>query len=108
MSNIEPEVIEAAKEHETRLKRKKLFIALAATVLTAGTAFWSYQKLYASHFVTTDNAYTGAETAQVTPAIAGIVREVLVTDTQPVRQGDILVVLDGVDARLALAQAAAD
>src|SRR5262249_48687813 len=55
-----------------------------------------------------DNAYTAAETAQVTPALGGIVREVRVTDTSYVHKGDVLVVLDDVDARLALAQAEAE
>jgi membrane fusion protein, multidrug efflux system len=58
--------------------------------------------------VSTDNAYVATETAQVTPAIAGIVREVHVADTQAVRRGDVVVVLDDVDAQLALAQAEAE
>jgi len=44
----------------------------------------------------------------VTPAISGIVREVRVTDTQAVKQGDTLVVIDDTDAVLALAQAEAE
>jgi membrane fusion protein (multidrug efflux system) len=112
MSKMEPEVIAAAEEVEqdarNRKRRKRLFILLGALVLKGSLGYWGYDKFYASHFVSTDNAYTGAETAQVTPAVGGIVREVLVTDTQAVRQGEILVVLDDVDTRLALAQAEAD
>ena len=45
----------------------------------------------------------------MTPAVGGIVKKAVnVVDTQQVKQGDVLVVLDDTDARLALAQAAAD
>jgi membrane fusion protein (multidrug efflux system) len=115
MSKMEPEVIEAASKFEAaqvdarnQKRRKKLFLALGATVLAAGLGYGVYAYAYAARFVSTENAYTAAETAQVTPAVSGIVREVLVADTQRVRQGDVMVVLDEVDARLALAQADAE
>jgi membrane fusion protein (multidrug efflux system) len=96
---------EAARQ---KAKRKTRFLALAGTVLTLGTGYGAYDHFYASKFISTDNAYTAAETAQVTPSIGGIVRDVRVTDTSFVRKGDVLVVLDDVDARLALAQADAE
>jgi membrane fusion protein (multidrug efflux system) len=72
--------------------------------VAAGAYWW----LHASHFVSTDNAYAAAEVAQVTPSIGGTVLEVLVRDTQAVKQGDVLVRIDPTDARLALAQAEAE
>ena len=89
-------------------RRNKLFFALAAVVGTVATASAAYWFLYASHFVSTDNAYTAVEIAQVTPSIGGTISEVRVTDTQSVKQGDVLVVIDPTDATLALAQAEAD
>jgi membrane fusion protein (multidrug efflux system) len=112
MSKMEPEVIEAAAQLEAdarnKLLRKRLFILLGAVVLTGTLGYGIYSYSHASRFVTTDNAYTAAETAQVTPSIGGIVSEVRVTDTQAVKQGDIVVVLDDTDARLALDQAEAE
>jgi membrane fusion protein (multidrug efflux system) len=108
---MEPEVVEAANaalDESAKLRRKKLLLGLGAAVLTVGSAFYLYEHFYASKFVSTDNAYTAAETAQVTPAVGGIVREVRVTDTQRVKQGEIVVVLDDTDARLALQQAEAE
>jgi membrane fusion protein (multidrug efflux system) len=58
--------------------------------------------------VSTDNAYTSAEVADITPAITALVKSVRVTDTQAVHKGDVLVELDDTDARLALAQADAE
>jgi len=109
MSKMETDTIEAAlAEEANRLRRKKLFMALGATVLLAGTGYGAYAHFYLSRFVSTDNAYTAAETAQVTPVVSGIVREVDVVDTQAVKQGDIVARLDDTDARLALEQAEAE
>src|SRR5262245_43881992 len=112
MSKMEPEVIAAAAQAEqdarNKKTRKNLFIGLGAVVAAAGIGYGVYEYAHASRFVSTDNAYTAAETAQVTPSIGGIVSEVRVTDTRAVRQGDIVVVLDDTDARLALDQAEAE
>jgi len=98
----------AAVDARNGLRRKRLFAALAGAVLLAGSGVAGYEMLYASHFVSTDNAYTAAETAQVTSAISGIVADVRVADTQHVQRGDVVVTLDDTDARLALAQAEAE
>lgn len=89
-------------------RRNRLLAGLAGVVLLAGAAAGAYWWLHASHFVSTDNAYAAAEVAQVTPSLGGTVLEVLVRDTQAVKQGDVLVRIDPTDARLALAQAEAE
>lgn len=78
--------------------------AVGLSALAAG-AYWLF---YASHFVSTENAYAAVEIAQVTPEISGTISEVRVTDTQTVRKGDVLLVIDPADARLTLAQAEAE
>jgi membrane fusion protein (multidrug efflux system) len=88
--------------------RKKGFIGLTAAIALASAGYGCYWYFFASNCVSTDNAYTAVELAEVTPAVGGIVKAVNVVDTQQVKQGDVLVVLDDTDARLALAQAAAD
>ena len=85
-----------------------MLLGLAGAVKVLGLAYFAYDHYFASKFISTDNAYTAVETAQVTPAIGGIVSEVRVTDTSYVHKGDVLVVLDDIDARLALAQAEAE
>ena len=99
---------EAAQDARNRAKRKKWLLILGSTVLSNAIGYGLYSHYYGSKFISTDNAYTAAETAQVTPAVSGIVREVRVTDTQQVKQGDVIVVLDDTDARLALAQSEAE
>lgn len=88
--------------------RARLFLGLAAVVLVAGavTGFWWLTE--GRHVVSTDNAYVGADSAQITPQVAGQVAAVNVSDTQAVKAGDILVEVDQADARAALAQAEAE
>jgi membrane fusion protein (multidrug efflux system) len=99
--------IEVAPVAAPNGRRKKLFIGFAAGLLLAGGSYKGYEAMAAGH-VTTDNAYVGADVAQVTPLVGGPVREVLVQDTHPVRRGQILVRLDDTDARIALARAEAE
>jgi membrane fusion protein (multidrug efflux system) len=88
--------------------RKKMFALLAAAVVAAGATWGGYEFLVAAHYVSTENAYVGAETAQITPAVGGTVREVRVIDTQAVKKGDVLVVIDDTDARLEVERTAAE
>ncbi len=89
-------------------RRKRLLLILAAVVIVAGIGFALYQWLVASRYVSTDNAYVGAESAQVTPLVSGQVIDVPVSDTQPVRRGEVLMRIDDADLQIAVAQAEAD
>jgi len=85
--------------------RKKLFAGFAGALVLGGGGFFAYEALFAGKHVSTDNAYVDAETAQVTALTSGPVAEVKVRETQAVKKGDVLVILDDVDRRLELAQA---
>lgn len=105
---IDPELLKLAAQQPTLNRpraRKKLFMALAGGVALAGLGFGTYQALIGSRHVTTDNAYVDADAAQVTALTSGPVAQVRVVDTQTVRKGDVLVVIDSTDRRLELEQA---
>jgi len=93
---------------DNTLRRKRLFAALGGVIAISAMGYGLYWHFHASRFISTDNAYTAAEVAQVTPSVGGTVAAVKVVDTQSVKQGDVLVVIDDTDARLALAQAEAE
>jgi membrane fusion protein, multidrug efflux system len=93
---------------KSRRKRIILFSLLAMTVAVAGCGYYSYWKRVGSRYVSTDNAYTAAEVAVVTAEIDGPVAAVNVVDSQQVKHGEVLIVIDDTDARLALRQAEAD
>ena len=116
MAERDPGTLDAAGEVQidelaaakTKAKRKKLFGALAAGVAIVGGGSYAYETLVASKHAVTDNAYVGADVAQVTSQIAAPVAAVLVQDTRQVHKGDVLVRLDDTDARIAVANAQAN
>ncbi|THD81108.1 MAG: HlyD family efflux transporter periplasmic adaptor subunit [Phenylobacterium sp.] len=90
-----------------RSSRRRLLTLLAAVVVVGVVAYGVYALLFAGRSVATDNAYVGAEVAQVTPLVSGPVAQVPAKETQTVRAGQPLVILDDADARIAVAQAEA-
>ena len=99
-----PEPVAAARPNALR---KRLLIGLAGVVALGIAGYVGYSLMVGSQQVSTDNAYVGADAAQVAPQVAGPVRQVLVSETQQVAKGQVLVVLDDTDARLELAEAQA-
>ncbi len=112
MADAEPNMHVANAEAEAAPAksslRKRLLTGIAGVVLVAGVGYGAWYALVGSHYISTDNAYVGADTASVTPLVAAPVIGVAVSDTQAVKKGDILVQLDDSDAKIALAQAEAD
>ena len=93
---------------KNRARRKLWFLRLAAVVLVSGVSWLVYWLFYSSQFVVTDNAYTAVELSQVTTAVEGTIKEVRVYDTQRVKAGDILALIDDADTSLAVKQAQSD
>ena len=89
-------------------RRKRAFTVLAGAIALSAVATAGWMIFFAGKSVSTDNAYTAVEVAQITPLVNGPVKQVNVVDTQPVHAGDVLVVLDDTDARIAVAQAEAE
>lgn len=87
--------------------RKTLFTWFFAAIAVVAVIAIGYWWLVASHYVSTDDAYVQVSSAQVTPLTNGRVMQVLVHDSQAVKQGDVLVVIDPADAQLTLNQAEA-
>ena len=97
------ELSDAALKH----KRKKALTVVGLILLIVALAYavWA---IFFNHFISTDNAYVGAETASITSMVNGQVAEVLVSDTKAVKKGDLLLRIDNRDAEIALAQAQAE
>jgi len=88
--------------------RRNLLRRLAIGVVVVAAIWGAWYLLIARNSVETDNAYVNAEMAQVTPLVTGAAIEVRVRDTQLVKAGEVLVVIDPANARIALAQAEAE
>ena len=63
--------------------------------------------LNGGRYVTTDDAYVGAQKVLITPDISGKIDKVVVKEGQQVTTGDVLFEIDPVPFRLAVAQAKA-
>jgi membrane fusion protein (multidrug efflux system) len=100
--------VEAAADARRLAKRKRLFLALLGGIAVIGAGYYAYDTLIASRHAATDNAYVGADTADITPLVSGPVEQVLVANAAMVHQGQVLVRLDSTDARIALARADAN
>jgi len=87
--------------------RSRMFLLLGIIVAVVAVAAFAWWWLVASNYVSTDDAYVDVSPAQVTPLTNGRVMEVRVHDSEAVKQGDVLVVIDPADAKLLLAQAEA-
>jgi membrane fusion protein (multidrug efflux system) len=102
----QPEVKASPAENAQRgAQRRRLFTILGAVLAVLAVGYFLYWLLIGSHYVSTDNAYVGADVAQVTPLVSGAVTDVRVADTQPVKKGDVLVVIDAADTRVAAEKA---
>jgi membrane fusion protein (multidrug efflux system) len=98
----------SAADQRLRVKRRRLLIVFGATVGVIALSYAAWALLFAGRTVSTDDAYTAVEVAQVTPLVSGSVVSVEVIDSQIVRAGDVLVRLDETDGRIAVDQAEAD
>jgi len=87
--------------------RQLLFTAFGAALACAAAAGAAWWYAAGQAYVSTDDAYVGASMAQVTPLASGAVLSVPVDNTQIVKRGDVLLVLDPRDAQLQLAAARA-
>ena len=98
---------DATSNQALKNKRKKALSIVAIFIVIALVLFLIW-KFFLNNSVSTENAYVGAETASITSMVSGQVAEVLVHDTQAVKQGDILARIDDRDAKIAVAQARAE
>ena len=83
--------------------RPILLVVVPAITAATGLAFY----LSGGRYISTDNAYVGAQKVLITPDISGKVSRILVREGQHVAPGDILFEVDPDPFRLALAQAEA-
>jgi len=102
-----PDAHRASSSNNRAFWRKRLLTGLALCTLAAAIAAGARWYLESAQSVSTDDAYVDAPLAEITPQIDGTIARVVVSDTQHVRQGDLLVQLDPADADLAVQQARA-
>jgi membrane fusion protein, multidrug efflux system len=86
-----------------RYRRALLLVVLPLAAATGGVVFY----LNGGRYVSTDDAYVGAQKVLITPDISGKIDKVVVKEGQHVAKGDVLFEIDPVPFGLAVAQAKA-
>ena len=86
-----------------RFRRTFLLVVLPMLALVAGLVFY----LNGGRYVTTDDAYVGAQKVLITPDVSGKIIKVAVKEGQQVSTGDVMFQIDPVPFQLAVAQARA-
>jgi membrane fusion protein (multidrug efflux system) len=88
--------------------RTKWFIRLGVALAVIAVGAFLYWLLVASRKVTTDDAYVGANTAQVTAQITGPIVSAPVGDTDRVRKDQVVATIDPTDFQIAVDKAKAE
>lgn len=106
-SELDGTKTEEVSDAALKQKRKKALSIVGLILLLAAIVYvvWA---IFFNHYISTDNAYVGAETASITSMVSGQVAQVLVSDTKAVKKGEVLLRIDNRDAEIALAQAQAE
>jgi membrane fusion protein (multidrug efflux system) len=95
----EPQLQQEPENVETKRPWLKPLIIIVGIFAIAGGIAWH---MWASHFVSTDDAFIEAHVVQVSPRISAHVLKVLVEDNQRVKAGSVLVELDGTELQAKL------
>jgi membrane fusion protein (multidrug efflux system) len=88
---------------QPRLSRKRLRLILLVVIPLIAVAGGLYFYLMSGRYISTDNAYIGAQKVLITPDISGKIAKVTVTEGQRVRAGDALVEIDPEPFRITVA-----
>jgi membrane fusion protein (multidrug efflux system) len=86
-----------------RYRRFLLLVMLPVLAVIGGLVFY----LNGGRYVTTDDAYVGAQKVLITPDISGKIDKVVVKEGQHVNEGDVLFEIDPVPFQLAVDQSKA-
>ncbi|MFM5440195.1 HlyD family secretion protein [Aeromonas enteropelogenes] len=89
-------------------QHKKIPLLAAMVLALFGLLFAGYWYLHGRYFESTDNAYLQSEVTGISSKLSGYISEVLVTDNQSVKAGQLIARLDDREFQSQVAEAQAD
>ncbi len=92
---------------QARPSRARLRMVLLVIIPLIALAGGAYFYLTSGRYISTDNAYVGAQKVLITPDISGKIAKVTVTEGQRVNAGDALLEIDPEPFRISVTQAEA-
>src|SRR6476646_1426389 len=102
-----PSVSDGAKSLAKKFPRKRLRMILLVAVPLIALAIGAFFYLGSGRYITTDNAYIGAQKVLITPDVSGKIARIIVREGQHVKTGDELFEIDREPFRIAVDQAQA-
>src|SRR5437868_6112959 len=90
----EPAAPPASSETAVRSSRKRLRMILLVVIPLIALGIGTYFYLASGRYISTDNAYVGAQKVLITPDISGKISRVMVAEGQRVNAGDALFEID--------------
>jgi membrane fusion protein (multidrug efflux system) len=90
-----------------RSRRKKHIIIAMSLFILLGVFYGVYWAIFLRHIESTDDAYVSGNLVQITPQVGGMITAIHVDDTDFVKAGSTLVVLDPIDVQLTFERACA-
>lgn len=101
-----PPTVEAPAPQKPQMPVRKLLLITAFSVgAIAGGLYLHQWWQFSTTHEETDNAYITGDINPVSSRVVGTIKEVLVTDNQPVKKGQVLATLDPKDFEISLQQA---
>ena len=97
---------EISSDDERPSYKKKRVIVPAVTAIIFFLA-GVYFMIHSIYYQSTDDAFVEGHIVSIAPRVSGPVQQMLITDNQPVKKGDLLIVIDPSDYEVKLAQAKA-
>ena len=107
LRKTQDEVAAPAVEAKPARSRAKLRLVLLVVLPLIALAAGAYFYLMSGRYISTDNAYVGAQKVLITPDISGKIAKVTVTEGQRVNAGDALIEIDPEPFRISVTQAEA-
>lgn len=113
MSNVSASYVSGPRAktglYPSRQALRRTGMAFAGALAVAATAAFGHYYLTTGRYLeTTDDAYVKADSTIIAPKVSGYIGEVLVSDNEPVKAGQLLARIDDRDFKAALHQARAD
>lgn len=95
----------AEEQTENNNAKKKKAIRIVGAIVVAGLVAGSFYSSYRKTHISTDDAFIEGNIHTIASKVSGTVKEIHVTDNQPVKKGDLLIEIDPRDYGVKLREA---
>ncbi len=104
--NNENNPVETNEDNRPSYQKKRVIVPTLTAIIFFLIGI--YFMVHSIHFQATDDAFVEGHIVSVAPRVSGPVVQLLIKDNQPVKKGDLLVVIDPKDYEVKLAQSIAN